>query len=159
MWECFHIWKCRLIHVMQYDRRNRETMESWFMEGSGVYLHHFSVMAPSEVIERTMHFYRDVLGIKPGYRPQFDLPGYWLYAGDTPIIHLVSKNDRQKTGPGYFHHVALRCPNLGETIKRLSNANIEYRWQNLDDVQQIQLTVIDPAGNLVELNFLNPCNA
>jgi catechol 2,3-dioxygenase-like lactoylglutathione lyase family enzyme len=43
-----------------------------------IYIHHFSVMAPAAIIERTMQFYRDVLGVAPGHRPEFSLPGYWL---------------------------------------------------------------------------------
>lgn len=129
------------------------------MKSADIYIHHFSVMAPTDIIERTMQFYRDVLGLKLGPRPNFNFPGYWLYAGDAPIIHLIAKDDRPQGAPGYLHHIALRCHDLDATIEQLSKANIEYRRQNLDDVQQIQLTLMDPAGNLVELNFVNRRNA
>lgn len=129
------------------------------MASEKIYIHHFSVMAPAEIIERTMQFYRDILGIAPGHRPEFSLPGYWLYSGGVPIIHLTAKEDRTKGNPGYFHHLALRCKGVDEIIRRLSDQEIEYRRQDQDDVKQIQITVIDPAGNLVELNFDNGENA
>ena len=123
------------------------------MTEPGIHIHHFSVMAPHDVIEETMAFYRDLLDIKPGYRPHFSLPGYWLYSGEQPIIHLVANEERPQGSPGYFHHIALRCADIDETISRLSAAGIEYREKDLNDVGQTQITVIDPAGNLVELNF------
>lgn len=123
------------------------------MKEKGIYIHHFSIMAPSDVIERTMQFYRDLIGIAPGYRPKFSLPGYWLYSGDNPIIHLTAKDDKDPGTSGYLHHIALRCTNIDGLLGKLTEANIEYRKQDLNDVGQVQVTVLDPAGNLVELNF------
>jgi len=129
------------------------------MTDKAIYIHHFSVMAPTEIIEATMRFYRDALGIAPGYRPEFSLPGYWLYSGSHPLIHLTAKEDREQSGGRFFHHIALRCANYSEVIDRLKNMNIEYRRLSANEVKETQITVIDPAGNLVELNFENPENA
>jgi|JI7StandDraft_1071085.scaffolds.fasta_scaffold269424_2 catechol 2,3-dioxygenase-like lactoylglutathione lyase family enzyme len=123
------------------------------MTDKDIYIHHFSVVAPAAIIEETMRFYRDALGIVPGFRPEFNLPGYWLYSGSNPLIHLTAKEDRDQNGSRFFHHFALRCTNYSEVIERLASMNIEYRKLNANDVNETQVTVIDPAGNLVELNF------
>ena len=129
------------------------------MANKEIYIHHFSVMAPTDVIEKTMVFYRDVLGVSPGYRPEFNLPGYWLYSGAVPIIHLTAKDDREQSGSRFFHHIALRCHDYSEIMARLSASNIEYRLLAANGVDEIQVTVLDPAGNLVELNFESRSNA
>jgi glyoxylase I family protein len=40
-------------------------------------------------LEGTRAFFEQVLGLKPGYRPEFSFPGYWLYAEGEPVIHLI----------------------------------------------------------------------
>jgi len=129
------------------------------MEEKEIYIHHFSILAPADVIEKTMEFYRDILGIVPGFRPAFNLQGYWLYSGENPIIHLTAKEDREQNGDRFFHHIALRYNNCDEVINRLSRSGIEYRKLEANSVGEIQVTVIDPAGNLIELNFKIPSNA
>ena len=50
-------------------------------------LEHYLVL--SDDIHRTRDFYRDVLGMAEGFRPELDFPGYWLYLGDVPCIHIA----------------------------------------------------------------------
>ena len=50
-------------------------------------LEHYLVL--SDDIHRTRDFYRDVLGMVEGFRPDLDFPGFWLYLGDTPCIHVA----------------------------------------------------------------------
>lgn len=123
------------------------------MDKEHIYIHHFSIMAPADVIDEVVSFYSKILEIKSGFRPGFGLPGHWLYSGAQPIIHLTTKDDRSKGVPGYFHHIALRCYGIDKVVEQLSKAKVEFRRLEQPDVEQTQLTVIDPAGNLVELNF------
>ena len=50
-------------------------------------LNHFNVQTTD--LEKTREFYERVLGFKSGPRPNFDFPGYWLYCGDMPVVHLT----------------------------------------------------------------------
>ena len=50
-------------------------------------LEHYLVL--SDDIHGTRDFYRDVLGMAEGFRPELDFPGFWLYLGDTPCIHIA----------------------------------------------------------------------
>src|SRR5205823_2498984 len=52
-------------------------------------LHHVTVK--TDDLEATRDFYRDVLGLEVGFRPDLDFPGYWLYCGDVPVVHLVPR--------------------------------------------------------------------
>ena len=39
--------------------------------------------------EETLKFYTEMLDFQEGFRPPFDFPGAWLYAGERAVIHLV----------------------------------------------------------------------
>src|SRR6516162_7010990 len=52
-------------------------------------LHHVTVKTAN--LEVTRDFYRDILGLEVGFRPDLDFPGYWLYCGDVPVVHLVPR--------------------------------------------------------------------
>ncbi len=53
---------------------------------SSYHLNHINIRATS--LEETRDFYAGVLGLEEGFRPPFPNPGYWMYAGDMPIIHI-----------------------------------------------------------------------
>ena len=44
-------------------------------------------------LEATRHFYTEILGLEVGPRPELPVAGYWLYANDEPIIHLIEVNE------------------------------------------------------------------
>ena len=50
-------------------------------------LEHYLVL--SDDIDATRDFYCDVLGMREGFRPKLDFPGYWLYVGGVPSIHIA----------------------------------------------------------------------
>ena len=50
-------------------------------------LNHYTIMARD--LEATKNFYTDVVGLSVGDRPPLDFPGYWLYCGGVPTVHLV----------------------------------------------------------------------
>ena len=54
-------------------------------------LHHVTVK--TDDLEATRDFYRDVLGLEEGFRPELDFPGYWLYCGEVPVVHLVPRQN------------------------------------------------------------------
>jgi catechol 2,3-dioxygenase-like lactoylglutathione lyase family enzyme len=52
-------------------------------------LHHFNFHAPPELIARLRDFYVEVIGLEEGPMPgKASFPAYWLYLGDTPVVHL-----------------------------------------------------------------------
>ncbi|WP_430736771.1 VOC family protein [Roseicyclus salinarum] len=40
-------------------------------------------------LERMVAWYEDVLGLRSGPRPEFPVPGAWLYLAGTCVIHLI----------------------------------------------------------------------
>jgi hypothetical protein len=67
-------------------------------------------------LKATVRFYERYVGLKDGDRPPFNFPGAWLYAGEKPILHLVSETGRKDHGGGAIDHVAINCADIRGTI-------------------------------------------
>jgi catechol 2,3-dioxygenase-like lactoylglutathione lyase family enzyme len=106
-------------------------------------------------VERTRAFYERVLGLRVGDRPPLASTGYWLYAGDEPIVHLIQRPDGEPddAGHGNFDHVAFSCADLEGIRNALRLAGVPFRETVSPRDGAIQLRVQDPDGINLELNF------
>ncbi len=104
-------------------------------------------------LDSSVHFYETVLGLQVGWRPAFDVPGAWVYAGDQPIFHLVVRPAVNPPPTGPIHHVAVKARNLEAMTARLDEFGIPYTKQVVPDLTVTQLFVDDPNGVKLELNF------
>jgi catechol 2,3-dioxygenase-like lactoylglutathione lyase family enzyme len=118
---------------------------------------HVNLRAPSALIERLRCFYIDVIGLREGHRPSFrsGSRGYWLYAGEAPVLHLSisAEGDAAPQPSGWLSHVAFTCTGLEAARERLDRAGVPYQIDVVDSLGQVQLFLTDPAGVGVELNF------
>src|SRR5437870_11866159 len=62
-------------------------------------MNHFRVL--SDDLEATRRFYCDLFGVKVGWRPPFQFPGWWVYADDdTPIARVIHSEDLPRARGG-----------------------------------------------------------
>jgi catechol 2,3-dioxygenase-like lactoylglutathione lyase family enzyme len=115
-------------------------------------LDHVNIAGSQELIERCRTFYVDVLGLTDGPRPSFRNRGYWLYAGDQPVVHLTEK-DTDTTGRSALDHYSFTCEGLEAMMARLREHAISFELDPARDSKNAQLFVEDPAGVSLELNF------
>jgi glyoxylase I family protein len=118
---------------------------------------HFNLSAHRADLERLRDFYVTVVGMIEGPRPaSIQRHGYWLYADNVPVLHLIEAREgdlRLANVSGTFNHVAFRCTGFGETLAGLRAAGVEPRCAE-DPAQALrQLFFKDPLGNGVELAF------
>jgi catechol 2,3-dioxygenase-like lactoylglutathione lyase family enzyme len=115
-------------------------------------LDHVNISGTRAQLESCRAFYVDVIGLTDGFRPPFRSRGFWLYAGDEPIIHLTERA-RDTSGAGAFDHVAFRCSGFDEMRATLDARGIDYTVDEVPGEGRAQLFLTDPAGVAVELNF------
>jgi catechol 2,3-dioxygenase-like lactoylglutathione lyase family enzyme len=119
-------------------------------------LNHFTIRPVD--LERTKAFYSDLLGLPVGYRPPLGFPGYWLYCGAVPTVHLIGPRGND-TGPrasgptGLLDHIAFSCTGLAEMKAKLAAQGISFEERIIPRDRQTQLFLHDPDGIAVELNY------
>jgi glyoxylase I family protein len=119
-------------------------------------LNHVNLQASREIIEQLKDFYCSAVGLKIGDRPPLASLGYWLYAGEMPVLHLSEERPDERRLPhlrSTFHHVAFSCMAPEEMEARLVQRGIQYRCSRVPVSGALQIFFQDPAGNGVELNF------
>jgi catechol 2,3-dioxygenase-like lactoylglutathione lyase family enzyme len=123
-------------------------------------LNHINLRAPSALLRELRDFYCEVVGLRDGPRPAFGSPGFWLYAGDTAVVHLSEQHvGETPRGPargdaaGTFDHVAFAAVDPEAAAATLRARGIAFRNDRNAVTRQHQFFFADPAGNGVELNF------
>jgi catechol 2,3-dioxygenase-like lactoylglutathione lyase family enzyme len=114
-------------------------------------MNHFTILA--EDLRQTCDFYRDLLGLTEGYRPDMGFPGAWLYAGETALLHVVAKKPLPAQRAGVLDHMAFSASGLAETVTMLKQRGIQYRLGRQVETGTWQLFLHDPNGAKVELDF------
>lgn len=107
----------------------------------------------TQKLEETRAFFVDVLGLAEGYRPPFDFPGYWLYAGDRPLVHMQLARDAVSASKlSALNHFAFAVSDLDALIGRMEAHGVRYRVATVPGTPFRQAFVDDPNGVRVELN-------
>jgi catechol 2,3-dioxygenase-like lactoylglutathione lyase family enzyme len=121
-------------------------------------LEHYTIRCAS--LAATRDFYRDVLGLEEGARPDFPFAGHWLYLGGVPIVHLVdAAQSAVRDGPhsgvdtAALDHIAFRGRGIDATRATLKAHGLAFRETGIPGGRLQQIFVRDPDGILIELNF------
>jgi hypothetical protein len=107
-----------------------------------------------------------VLGMAEGFRPELDFPGFWLYLGDVPCIHIAEwqsyavwttkvgipvSTRARSTGP--VDHIAFNGTGFAEVRAQLVARGVEFSENSLDEIGLKQMFLRDPNGVPLEINF------
>jgi catechol 2,3-dioxygenase-like lactoylglutathione lyase family enzyme len=127
-------------------------------------LEHYLVLTAD--IDGTRDFYCRVLGMREGPRPPLGFPGYWLYLGDTPVIHIAewqtyaahSANrdipvSAPASGTGALDHIAFNATDYDELLANLDRAGVKAH-RNVSNANGLrQVFLLDPNGIKLEINI------
>jgi len=125
-------------------------------------IHHVSL--PVMDLERSKQFYQEVLGLTEINRPPFDFPGAWYQLGDRQLHLIVHNNStfrKEKTVDARDIHFAVRVNSYQETREFLHSKGFHPKAD--DELKKMkesphstagwpQLYIMDPDGNVIELN-------
>ncbi len=122
-------------------------------------------------LDETIRFYRDVVGLKEGFRPS-TRPGAWMYdRSDTPVVHITgaeagdaasqaaldaflgAKDLATLHGGGAIDHVAFDSTAFEAFRARLQSLGVNYKEREVPQLSLKQLFIEDPNGITVEMNF------
>ena len=129
-------------------------------------LEHYLVMTAD--LEGTRRFYVEGLGFTEGFRPDLGFPGYWLYLGDVPCIHIAewvtytAHSQRlglpvttAAAGTGSLDHLAFHASDFDAYVARLAAQGIEAHRHDAPEAKLRQLFLLDPNGIKLEINFFS----
>lgn len=123
-------------------------------------LNHYTIRVRD--LEATKHFYCDIVGLTVGDRPPLNFPGYWLYCGGAPVVHLIghragdpaiSDAAERPAATGRLDHIAFACEGLKDMKANLDRHSIKFDERVLPRLNMTQLFYSDPDGISVECNF------
>ena len=127
------------------------------------------VLVLSDDIETTREFYCGVVGLRVGQRPPLGFPGYWLYAGETPCLHVAERQaylkhaawlglqiPHEPPGAGVVDHIAFNASDYDAVRQRLDSEGIPTIGNTVADAGLRQLFFHDPNGVRVEINVKAP---
>jgi catechol 2,3-dioxygenase-like lactoylglutathione lyase family enzyme len=120
-------------------------------------LDHYN-LSPTD-LERSRRFYKEVLGMVDGDRPQFRQPGAWLYAAGRPLVHLSVRDAGETPDTGKFNHIAFNATDLKGTIAHLKGCDIEFEVVKVPPMDKhprsggTQIFLKDPDNIAIELQF------
>ena len=99
------------------------------------------------------NFYRDLLGLTEGYRPDMGFPGAWLYAGEQAVLHVINRAPLPQSRAGVLDHMAFSAIDLAGTVSKLEEKGVRYQLGRQVETGTWQLFFHDPNGARVELDF------
>jgi len=122
-------------------------------------LDHLNIHTPD--VPGTAKFFADILGLKPGPRPDFPFPGAWLYAEGGAVVHLVEMEGeraraRRANPPkdtGAIDHIAFAASDFDEYVRRLKQKSVDYEIRDVPGGKLRQIFFREPNGALIELVF------
>lgn len=113
---------------------------------------HFTVITTD--CDKTREFY-EMIGLRAGPRPP-DLGGVglWLYMGEKPILHVITRKELPGDAAGMLDHMAFRATGMHRAIAMLKEKGVPWRMRRLNDPFGVwQMFFKDPHGANVELDF------
>jgi catechol 2,3-dioxygenase-like lactoylglutathione lyase family enzyme len=118
-------------------------------------------------IELTREFYEEALGLRVGERPPLEFPGYWLYAGKVPCVHLAERESytahsellgipasAPAKSTGAVDHVAFNGEDYEAVRSRLAERGVEPAENAVPGAGLRQLFLEDPNGVKIEINVM-----
>lgn len=108
-------------------------------------------------LDRLVAWYEQVLGLRSGPRPEFPVPGAWLYLGEACVLHLVEADP-----PPMVHsegeslrmeHIAFRAEGMVPFLGHIDQCGVPYKLFPFEALDIVLVFIRDPDGNRIHVDF------
>jgi catechol 2,3-dioxygenase-like lactoylglutathione lyase family enzyme len=108
-------------------------------------------------LAKTVAFYRDVLGMALGDRPQQGVNGAWMCLHGRAVVHLNEVGRIRHEPGGVIDHVAFVADEYDRMKRQLDELGVTYEVVDSRPSRMLrQLYLLDPNGVRIEVNFDEP---
>lgn len=102
-------------------------------------------------VEKSILFYKEILGLEYLPRPAFDFPGAWFRLGSVQELHLIGIRNEPVVSGSRSNHFALEFLDLHAWEDHLIKKNATYRPPKPRPDGVLQIFLQDPDGYWIEL--------
>ena len=108
-------------------------------------------------LDEMVSWYEKILGLRSGPRPEFPIPGAWLYLGDVCVLHLIEADPApmvHSEGESLrMEHFAFRAEGMDAFIAELDANGIDYKLFPFEALDIVLVFLRDPDGNRIHVDF------
>lgn len=108
-------------------------------------------------LPKMVEWYETVLGLRSGDRPEFHVPGAWLYLGDTCVLHLIEADPapaiHSEDESLRMEHIAFRAVGLEDFTNHLEEQDVTFKLFPFEALGIVLVFVRDPDGNRLHIDF------
>ena len=105
-------------------------------------------------LDEMVAWYRDVLGLPTGKRPDFSFNGAWIYTGDTAAVHLVEISKEAEAASSLkLEHFAFSATGMKEFVATLKAHNVAHTLDPVPGFPIVQINLHDPDGTHIHIDF------
>ncbi len=107
----------------------------------------------TDKVDEMIRWYETFLGLKNGWRPNFSIPGAWMYLGDQPVVHLVHVDAACPSIEPKIEHFAFAATGYAAFTAKLNAAGLACDVVHIPDAGILQVNVEDCDGNHLHIDF------
>jgi catechol 2,3-dioxygenase-like lactoylglutathione lyase family enzyme len=111
-------------------------------------------------LDSMVAWYERILGLRSGPRPDFPVPGAWLYLNDTCVVHLIEADpppQEHREGESLrMEHMAFRAEGMADFISHLEVNSVDHKLFPFDALGIVLVFIRDPDGNRIHVDFPDP---
>ena len=111
-------------------------------------------------LDSMVAWYERILGLRSGPRPDFPVPGAWLYLDDICAVHLIEADpppqEHRESESLRMEHMAFRAEDMADFISHLEENSVDHKLFPFDALGIVLVFIRDPDGNRIHVDFPDP---